>query len=241
MNTIRPLDYFALQDYVSQEVLTPFYNRRTISLLNLQLKNDILKRKNPYLFKAKNVRTAEEFVRYALNAFLSSQEETLFGNLLENLAIHICSEVFGGMKAPEGEFKSVDLIFARDGNCYIVGIKSGTNWGNSDQIKTMKNHFKEARILLQGKGENRPILAVNGCMYGTDNKPFKKDRNDPEKDYLKYCGEVFWDFISGDSKLYLQLIEPIGVEAAKRSSAFDELYIRKINEMVTEFVSEFIT
>ncbi|MEA5601662.1 PmeII family type II restriction endonuclease [Nostoc sp. UHCC 0252] len=36
-------------DYLSEEVMTPFYNDRLNNLNNLRLK-DILKRKNPYLF-----------------------------------------------------------------------------------------------------------------------------------------------------------------------------------------------
>jgi len=32
------------------------------------------------------------------------------------------------------------------------------------------------------------IVAVNGCCYGRDNRPDKGD-------YLKYCGQRFWEFI----------------------------------------------
>jgi site-specific DNA-methyltransferase (cytosine-N4-specific) len=193
------------------------------------------------LFKAKNISTSEEFVRYALNAFLSSQEETIFGNLLENLAVHICAEVFGGTKAPQKILKSVDLTFVRDGNYYIVGIKSSFNWGNADQIGRMKTNFKTAKALLRSNGETRPIVAVNGCMYGTDNVPFKQDSIDPEMSYYKYCGEVFWEFISGDSQLYLDIIKPLDVEARRRSAELDTLYVSKINEMAIEFGNEFIT
>lgn len=44
-------------DYLSEEVMTPFYNDRLNNLNNLRLK-DVLKRKNPYLFKAKNLELA---------------------------------------------------------------------------------------------------------------------------------------------------------------------------------------
>jgi hypothetical protein len=37
-----------------------------------------LKRKNPYLFKAKNILTAQDLVKNLLDAYLQSQEETTF-------------------------------------------------------------------------------------------------------------------------------------------------------------------
>jgi hypothetical protein len=53
----------------------------------------ILKRKNPYLFRAKNIRTAEALVKSLFDAYLSSQEETIFGEFLEGLAIFIAGRV----------------------------------------------------------------------------------------------------------------------------------------------------
>ena len=97
-----------LQSFISESVITPFYKKRFDKLEELTL-NKILRRKNPYLFKAKNIQTSEELVKYTLDAFLSSQEETIFGNLMEELAIFICSKVFNGYKAEQGKFRSIDL------------------------------------------------------------------------------------------------------------------------------------
>jgi hypothetical protein len=78
--------------------------------------------------------SAGELVKQILDAYLSSQEETVFGDFLESLAIYVCSETYGGRKsATEG----IDLDFEREGKRYIVSIKSGPNWGNSSQIKKM--------------------------------------------------------------------------------------------------------
>lgn len=43
----------------------------------------MLKRKNPYLFKAKYVLTAEQIVKNIVDAHISSNEETIFGDWLE--------------------------------------------------------------------------------------------------------------------------------------------------------------
>lgn len=69
-----------------------FHDKRLARLQTLSL-NKVLKRKNPYLFKAKNVLTAQDLIKSILDAHLSSQEETIFGEFLENLAIYISEEV----------------------------------------------------------------------------------------------------------------------------------------------------
>jgi len=48
-----------------------FHERRLENLLTLQLRA-ILKRKNPYLFKAKAISTAQDLVKSILDAHLSS-------------------------------------------------------------------------------------------------------------------------------------------------------------------------
>jgi len=81
-----------------------FHKRRLDNLKFLRLE-DILKRKNPYLFKAKNLVTASELVKSLLDAFLSSQEEGIFGGFLEELARFISKEFFGGKKSSAEEKK----------------------------------------------------------------------------------------------------------------------------------------
>ena len=93
---------------------------------------DIIKRKNPYLFKAKAVASAPDMVRVLLEAHLSSQEETIFGDFLETLACFVCGKVYSGVKpATHG----IDLDFTRAGQRYLVSVKSGPNWANSSQKK----------------------------------------------------------------------------------------------------------
>jgi len=121
---------------------------------------------------------------------LSSQEETVFGDLMENLAIHICHQIFNGKKAEEGKYRSIDLIFERDNKLYIVGIKSGPNWGNSDQVNTMKRNFKLAKRDIRINADGKPIIAVNGCMYGKDNKPHKVSK-DPALAIIKFVVKNF--------------------------------------------------
>src|SRR5947209_4696633 len=222
-------------NYLAEHVITPFYNVRLEGLQSLRL-SSILKRKNPYLFKAKNIELAGDLVKSIVDAFLSSQEETIFGNLLEGFAIYVSKTLFGGFKS---DLKSVDLEFERDSIYYIVGIKSGTNWGNSDQVNRMRDNFKVAKQILRERGHAK-IIAVNGCIYGKDHNPFKK-HTDPDKQYYKYAGQVFWHFISGDDNLYREIISPIDREARQKDETFKRAYAAKINEMTQDFTANFMT
>ncbi|MBD2202589.1 DNA methylase [Calothrix sp. FACHB-1219] len=228
-------DYTIYHDYLIQQVLTPFYDKRFEKLSKLKLK-DVIKRKNPYLFKAKNIELAQDLVASIITAFLSSQEETIFGNLLEGFAIHISQSLYGGFKS---KLNSVDLEFQRNETYYIVGIKSGNNWGNSDQISKMKDNFKKAKQLLIKQGITSNIVAINGCMYGKDSNPLKEDLKDPDKTYFKYAGQEFWEFISGDANLYQEMIVPIGEEAKKKDEIFQSTLNAKVNEMTFEFIQYF--
>jgi len=205
-----------------------FHTKRISSLDTLSL-NKVLKRKNPYLFKAKHVLTAEEIIRGLVDAHISSNEETIFGDWLEGLAIFINNKVYGGRKSG---IKGIDLEFDQDGSRYIVNIKSGPNWGNSSQISKMKADFKTAKRTLRTSNSKMRIVCVNGCCYGRDNRPDKGD-------YFKYCGQRFWKFISGNKNLYTEIIEPLGHKAKERNDDFIKAYSRQINKFTLEFSMQF--
>ncbi len=234
---MKKLNYKKLDTFVASYVIKPFYETR-LDKLELARLSAILKRKNPYLFKAKNIETAGDLAKSILDAFLSSQEETIFGDLMENLAIHVCHEVFGGKKAKEGKYRSVDLIFDREKKTYIVGIKSGPNWGNSDQVNTMKRNLKIAKRLIRSELGKNNIVSINGCIYGRDHRPHKVNK-DTDLSYYKICGQAFWELISGDDQLYKKIIQPLDREAKKRDDVFKELYVKKINEMTKDTVNLF--
>jgi len=118
-----------------------FHEKRIQSLDSLKL-SKVLKRKNPYLFKAKYVLTAEQIIKGLVDAHISSSEEGIFGDWLEGLAIFINHKVYNGKKSG---IKGIDLEFDLDNYRYIVNIKSGPNWGNSSQIAKMVSDFNTAK------------------------------------------------------------------------------------------------
>ncbi len=216
-----------VKGYVEQNI-EQFHQNRIKKLETLRLKT-ILSKKNPYLFKAKYYVTAQDIVKSLTDAFLSSAEETIFGDWMEGLAIFVNQQVYGGWKSSA---KGVDLEFDKEGIRYIVSIKSGPNWGNSSQINKLKEDFKSAKKTLRTSRSNLMIEAVNGCCYGKDNNPDKGD-------YIKYCGQDFWYFISGENTLYVDIIEPLATKAKERNEEFQKRYAQMINVFTKEFIDDF--
>ena len=209
-----------------------FHQRRLETVNSIKLK-EVLKSKNPYLFKAKNVSSASEIVEGILNAFLSSSEEGIFGNWLERLAIFINDSVYNGRKAG---IEGIDLDFDKEDQRYLVSIKSGPNWGNDSQIKKMCDQFDSARKRLATSGSKASIVCVNGCCYG---KSREQSEYKSKGNYYKICGQRFWDLISGEPDLYIKIIEPLGHEAAERNNEFKISYGNLVNRLTKEFLEDF--
>lgn len=221
------LNLLDVTQYVEQNIGI-FHQKRIAGLNELKLKK-VLAKKNPYLFKAKYILTAQDIIKSLTDAFISSQEEAIFGNWLEGLAIFINEKVFNGRKSG---ISGIDLEFDKNNVRYIVTIKSGPNWGNSAQIAKMVVDFKTAKRTLRTSNSQLNITAVNGCCYGRDNNPDKGD-------YFKYCGQQFWEFVSGDENLYTKIIEPLGHQAKEKNDEFILSYSKMINVFTKEFAENF--
>ena len=224
---MKPITQQEITDYVEANIQV-FHQKRLDNLQKLKLMN-VVRQKNPYLFKAKNINTAQDFVKGILDARLSSQEETIFGGFLEELAIFICTQVYGGRKSSA---EGIDLEFEKDGIRYIVSIKSGPNWGNSSQVAKLRDNFRKAKRILKTNVSSTNVVAVNGCCYGRDGTPDKGD-------YLKLCGQKFWTFISGDDNLYTDIVEPLGHQAKEKNEQFREEYDKVVNKFTAEFIGKF--
>ena len=124
--------------------------------LNIQ---KVMKRKNPYLYRAKAMQSATEIVDSVLTAFVSSSEETIFGNcFFEPIAI----AASGGNKAlAEG----IDIMIQNNETNTIsaIAVKSGPSVFN-----TVKNDRSRILQLLlswhskQRQGMKRISVIVMG-------------------------------------------------------------------------------
>lgn len=204
--------------------IVDFHQRRIYSLESLNL-NKLLK-KNPYLFKAKNISTANELITNLLDAFLSSSEEKLFGDFLEELAVFIAGKTYNGHKSTA---PGVDLEFFKENIHYIVSIKSGSNWGNSSQQRKLREDLASAVMRIKQSSYASNVQSVLGICYG-------KTRTSFLHGYVKVVGQNFWYLISGNKDLYKELIEPIGYRAKEHNESF----VIEKNRVVNRFTKLFL-
>jgi hypothetical protein len=126
----------------------------------------------------------------------------------------------------------IDLEFNRDDTRFIVAVKSGPNWGNSSQYRALRESFRTASIVLRQSRQVIHVQPVPGICYG-------RSRDVDRGDYIKLCGQSFWNFISDDPNLYIDIVEPLGYEAQKRNDAFLNQKTNTYNRLVREFTNEF--
>lgn len=221
------LDQQSLYSFANQQIVK-FHNARIARLEKVGLRG-ILAKKNPYLFCAKNILTASQLVKAILDAFLSSSEEELFGTFLEELAIFVSQQTCLGKKSSA---EGLDLEFDRDGIRYMVAIKSGPNWGNKSQWKQLEENFKRGLTVQRQSRSNMHLQPVLGICYG---KKHFRDRGF----YAILVGQRFWHFLSGDSNLYIDIIEPIGYQAKQHNDDFNNKRAALENRLTAELLQDF--
>lgn len=213
--------------FVAENIEQGFHTPRLASLGKLRL-SDVLRRKNPYLYKAKNLNIAADLVSSLVAAHLSSQEESIFGGFLERLAVFVCATARGGRKSG---IAGIDLEFEIEGQRHLVAIKSGPKWHNKGQLEKLRLDFRTACKTLNTNARQSRAVCINGCCYG--------NAEEDHGDFLKLCGERFWTLISGDPLLFVEIVEPLGHEAERHDVAFKERYAAVLNTFTRQFLTEF--
>lgn len=189
----------------------------------------IMKRKNPYLYRAKAMENASEIVENVLGAFVTSSEETIFGNcFFEPLAI----AASGGNKAlAEG----IDIMIhdIKDNAIYAFAVKSGPSVFNADSKKRQEQNFMAAAKLAQQARAR--YEAYIGYAYG---KKKESGRGKP-KIYQELAGKKFWTELTGDDEFYLKIIKYMGNLPEKYVASYKESYNKAFNRLVREFSNKF--
>ncbi len=224
---MNPLNLRRVEEYVNEHIVD-FHQARIRLLEDLKL-GELLK-KNPYLFKAKSITKAQDLVESLLDARLSSSEEKLFGDFLEDLAVFIVGETCGGHKSTA---QGVDLEFMNAGVHYVVSVKSGPNWGNSSQHRRLAQDLRAAVIRVKQSRVAARVEPVLGICYG------KTRTSHMKAGYVKVVGQNFWYLISENKDLYTDIIEPIGHRAKEHTDAFHRQKGRIVNRFTRQFMEEF--
>ena len=221
------LDLKAVEAFVNRNI-DAFHTER-LRLLQQKTLPELLKAKNPYLFRAKNLLLAQEFVEEVLVAHISSSEERAFGGFLEDLAIFVSEMTRGARKSG---IQGIDLEFEDETKHYLVSVKSGPKWGNSRQQRDQARDFETAvRIIKQSK-LSKAVEPVLGICYGKTRTTFVRSAT-------KIVGQNFWYLISGSETIYKDIIEPLGYEAKKHNQAFLEARAAAINLFTKEFTEDY--
>ena len=189
----------------------------------------VMKRKNPYLYRAKAMENAAEIVESVLSAFVSSSEETIFGNcFFEPIAIAASN----GQKAlAEG----IDIMIQNNdlNTIYAVAVKSGPSVFNADSKKRQEQNFIAAsKLAQQAKARYEAYI---GYCYG---KKKESGRGKP-KMYQELAGKRFWAELTGDDDFYLKIIEYMGTMPEQYVAAYKESYNKASNRLVREFSNRF--
>ena len=203
--------------------LSEFYTSLTNKLNSIELK-DLLKKKNPYLYRAKGINDASEVVNRILSAYISSSEETIFGNaFFEPIAI----AVSGGQKAiTEG----VDITVDKNNTIYSIAVKSGTSVYNGDSKKKQIDNFLAASKRAQQA--HKAFMPVVGYGYGKRNP--KK-----EKFYKELAGKDFWEWLTGDPNFYTKIISYMGTKPEEFTANFEIAYTNAQNRMLRDFTKDY--
>ncbi len=193
--------------------------------LNIQ---KVMKRKNPYLYRAKAMQSATEIVDSVLTAFVSSSEETIFGNcFFEPIAI----AASGGNKAlAEG----IDIMIQNNETNTIsaIAVKSGLSVFNADSKKRQEQNFTAAsKLAQQAKARYEAYI---GYCYG---KKKESGRGKP-KMYQELAGKRFCGIINRRRGLLHKDYRIIwGYAWEKYVADYKESYNRAANRLVREFSS----
>lgn len=210
------------------QALEMFYGSLISKIDGLDIKK-VMKRKNPYLYRAKAMESASEIVESVLSAFVTSSEETIFGNcFFEPIAI----AVSGGNKAlAEG----IDLMIQNNENntIYAIAVKSGPSVFNADSKKRQEQNFMAAaKLAQQAKARYEAYI---GYCYGK-----KKDsgRGKP-KMYQELAGKQFWAELTGDEEFYVKIISFMGTMPEQYVASYKESYNKAANRLIREFSNDF--
>lgn len=208
-----------------KQCLNDFHERRIKTLQTLNLRK-VLRRKNPYLFKALGTEQAAEIVKRILEAYISSSDETIFGNVyFEKIANNLPS-----ITVSSG--KGIDLILEENRVVHAYALKSGPNPFNSSAKERQNTEFLELKSrLMKLEKQFDPVLAY---AYGRRNKP-----SSGKHIYRESSGQEFWKEITGDEKFYLKLVTLMKDEPLKRIDQYQHDWDATMNRFTKEFMEDF--
>ena len=215
-------------------LLDILYGKRFAALEKLDLTRIL--NKNPYLYRALGFSDSSEFIMQLMVAFVSSSDETIFGNdFLEPLAF------FAATNANEhGEIERVVTVSAGAGQdiaietatSYLaIAVKSGKNIFNAQSTKGQSAEFIALSSRL--KKLNKSIRPIIGYGYGR--KLQRKASNDE-----KLAGQSFWRLLTGEADFYLRISSAMENFASEHGAAYRLAFEQKHQQLLRGFMIDYV-
>ena len=215
-------------------LLTTLYAKRFGALAKLSLKK--LLGKNPYLYRALGISDPAEFVNQLMIAFVSSSDETIFGNdFFEPLAIFAArnSNATGDEQrlVSVGAGAGQDIAIETATSYLAIAVKSGTNIFNSQSTKGQDSEFAALQARL--KKLNKMFRPIIGHGYG---------RKSPRAatNVEKLAGQAFWQLISGETDFYLRISRAMEQYALDHGAGYKKEFEAKRNQLLREFMIDYV-
>ena len=164
-----------------------------------------------------------------LDAYLSSSEEKIFGDFLEELALFVAKLKYGAQKSTAS---GIDIEFEKNKISYLISVKSGPNWGNSSQHRKQDEDFEKAVKVLKQSKQTMNVQPVLGICYGKAKGSFLRG-------YWKVEGQQFWQLISNSQSFYKDIVDPLGYKAKEHNDCFHLEKARIYNNFTKEFLGAF--
>jgi Type II restriction endonuclease EcoO109I len=215
-------------------LLGVLYGKRFAALDNLSLNR--LLAKNPYLYRALGIADPSEFITQLMVAFVSSSDETIFGNdFIEPLAIFAAKNAMYS----DGSLRSVtvgagagqDIAIETATSYLAISVKSSTNIFNSQSSKGQDSEFVALRARLKKLNkEFRPIIG-----YGYGRKQTRKASN-----VEKLAGQMFWQLLTGEVDFYLRISAAMHSFADQHGDQYKNAFAQKNRQLLREFMLSYV-
>lgn len=216
------------------ELLGTFHKRRLAKLEEVQLSH--LLKKNPYLYRSIGHAAASDYIRAALDALVSSSDETIFGNVFfEPLAKWAAVQAHHGLDGVSvqiGGGAGFDFSIETPTEYKAFPVKSGTKVFNVQSGKQQATELDalQARI----RKEKKVFHPIIGYGYG------RKRQRDENPKVLKLAGQAFWAEITGDEEFYQRISEVLGNKPMLLAVEFETAYARARNRLEKAFMDEYV-
>lgn len=190
------------------------------SKLNTLSLKDMMKTKNPYLYRSTGITTCDQLVTRAFNDYVSASVETYYGPFFEAVA-RIMS---GGVKPAGGG--EIDLDIRDRGDVILYVIKSGPKGFNkSSRTRALQElRSAESRLRQDGLRVEKRIAFAYGRKRTTDREGIR---------YL--ASKEFWREITGDTNFYSKFLDACNLLAPLYAADVDVARQRLLDEAQSLF------